>query len=103
MFPTEPPAAAMLPALDRRSLLKGGLLGAGALSAPLSAQFSAQRGFTHGVASGEPGADRVLLWTRYAAGQDTPLRWRVMEADANRRVVAEGQATASPTHQISTL
>ena len=100
MFPTEPPAAAMLPALDRRSLLKGGLLGAGALSAPLSAQFSGQRGFTHGVASGEPGADRVLLWTRYAAGQDTPLRWRVMEADANRRVVAEGQATASPTRDF---
>ena len=100
MFPTEPPAAAMLPALDRRSLLKGGLLGAGALSAPLSAQFSGQRGFTHGVASGEPGADRVLLWTRYAAGQDTPLRWRVMEGDANRRVVAEGQATASPTRDF---
>ena len=100
MFPTEPPAAAFLPALDRRSLLKGGLLGAGALSAPLSAQFSGQRGFTHGVASGEPGADRILLWTRYAAGQDTPLRWRVMEADANRRVVAQGQATASPTRDF---
>ena len=97
MFPTEPPAAALLPALDRRHVLKGGILAAGALSAPLSAQLATQRGFTHGVASGEPGADGVLLWTRFVAGQDTQLDWRVMEADANRRVVAEGRATASPT------
>ena len=94
MFPTEPPAAALLPALDRRHVLKGGILAAGALSAPLSAQLIAQRGFTHGVASGEPGADGVLLWTRFVAGQDTALDWQVMEADANRRVVAEGRATA---------
>ena len=46
MFPTEPPAAALLPALDRRHVLKGGILAAGALSAPLSAQLTAQRGFT---------------------------------------------------------
>ncbi|NCP24717.1 MAG: alkaline phosphatase D family protein [Erythrobacter sp.] len=96
MFPTEPPAAALLPALDRRHVLKGGILAAGALSAPLSAQLTAQRGFTHGVASGEPGADGVLLWTRFVAGQDTALDWQMMEADANRRVVAEGRVIASP-------
>ncbi len=94
---TAPPESACLPALDRRSLLKSGILGAGFAAAPLAAQTGrAATGFTHGVASGEPGRDRVLLWTRYAAAQDTPVTWQVLEADANRRVVAEGSVTASP-------
>ena len=63
MFKTEPPASAPIAQLDRRPLLKGGALGAGLLAAPLSAASGA-RGFTHGVASGEPGVDKVMLWTR---------------------------------------
>ena len=39
--------------LDRRSLLAGGIMGAGLLAMPLSAQVAA-KGFTHGIASGEP-------------------------------------------------
>ncbi len=92
---TEPPPAAGLSALDRRSLLRGGAMGAGLLAMPLSAQTSA-RGFTHGVASGEPGPTQALLWTRYASDQDTRIGWQVMEADASRRIVAEGNVTASP-------
>ncbi len=48
--------------VSRRSLI----VGAGALTAaPLFAAGTATaRGFTHSVASGEPGADSVLLWTR---------------------------------------
>ncbi|GMN13333.1 alkaline phosphatase D family protein [Altererythrobacter sp. MTPC7] len=79
MVPSEPPSRPSLPSasgLDRRSLLKGGAVGgilsAGLPSAPSLAAQSA-RGFTHGVASGEPGPDRVLLWTRYVAAQDTAL------------------------------
>lgn len=34
MTATEPPASPKLPALDRRSLLKAGLLGSGMLAAP---------------------------------------------------------------------
>ena len=40
--------------LDRRLLLKAGTLGLGALAVPGVAQIAAARGFTHGVASGEP-------------------------------------------------
>ena len=94
---TEPPQSPRLPALDRRSLLKSGVLGGGLLAAPVAAQSSAARtGFTHGVASGEPGGDRVLLWTRYVHRQDVPLTWQVLTPGANLRVVAEGQVTASP-------
>ncbi len=93
------PTTTNLTALDRRSLLKGGILGSGLLAAPLSAQFG-RRGFTHGVASGEPSQDSVLIWTRYGGEQDTPLGWQVMEADAGRRVVAEGSIVASPARDF---
>ena len=98
---TAPPESACLPALDRRTLLKSGVLGAGLAATPAIAQTGrSSQGFTHGVASGEPGRDRVLLWTRYAAVQDTPLTWQVLEADANRRVIAEGEVNASPDNDF---
>ena len=40
MFATEPPAAAPLSALDRRSLLKTGILGLGVAGAPLAASWA---------------------------------------------------------------
>ncbi|GAA4048091.1 alkaline phosphatase D family protein [Parerythrobacter jejuensis] len=94
MIRTDPPEPANLPVLDRRTILKGGFLGAGLAAAPLAAQGGI--GFTHGVASGEPSASSVLLWTRYVADQPTSIRWEVREADANKRLTSEGEVTASP-------
>lgn len=55
--------------IDRRRLVLGGGLGLGALLLPagrgLAAELTGARGFTHNVASGEPGQDSMLLWTRY--------------------------------------
>ena len=95
MIATEPPAAAPLLPLDRRSLLKGGILGAGLAAAPLSAQIG-ERGFTSGVASGEPGAASVLLWTRYAGGAETTLRWEIADSLDFAKTVAGGEGVASP-------
>lgn len=56
--------------IERRRLVVGGALGLGALLLPigrgLSAELLGAKGFTHNVASGEPGSDSMLLWTRYA-------------------------------------
>jgi alkaline phosphatase D len=93
MTATEPPASPKLPALDRRSLLKAGLLGSGLLAAPLSASQPG-RGFTHGVASGEPGPDRVLLWTRFQADQDAPLEFEISDSVDFTRKIAGGSITA---------
>ena len=93
MTATEPPASPKLPALDRRSLLKAGLLGSGMLATPLSASQPG-RGFTHGVASGEPGPDRVLLWTRFQADQDTPLEFEVSDSVDFTRKIAGGSIAA---------
>ena len=93
MFATEPPAAAPLSALDRRSLLKTGILGLGVAGAPLAAQPGG-KGFSHGVASGEPAAERVLLWTRFVGAQDTALEFEVSETLDFSRVAAGGSVTA---------
>jgi alkaline phosphatase D len=65
----------MMLTIDRRSLVLGAGFGLGALLVAPGrslAQLLAAKGFTHSVASGEPGSDSMLLWTRYvpATGED---------------------------------
>ncbi len=91
-----PPAPAPIVHADRRGALKLGLLGLAGLSAPVVAAVGG--GFTHGVASGEPGAEQVLLWTRFAGAQDTTLRWELSEDEAFSRIAAQGEALASPAN-----
>jgi alkaline phosphatase D len=83
--------------IDRRSLVAGGALGLGALAlAPghaLAAELLGARGFTHAVASGEPGPDSMLLWARYVPGDgaDTVRLNAEMALDRDfARVVAGG-------------
>ena len=87
MIPTEPPAenkATLVPGrmIGRRSLLKGGVLGAIAGGWPTGPALASthRSGFTHGVASGEPSSDSILLWTRYLAAQDTVLEVELSES-----------------------
>ena len=84
-------------ATDRRGLLAGGaaaaLLPAAARAAPVPGG-----GFTHGVASGEPGPDAVLLWTRYAAASPTMLRAEIARDKAFAHIVAHGEASADPAN-----
>ena len=94
MTPPPPPAAPSLVA-DRRTALKLGALGLAGLAAPLGAQTGA-RGFTHGVASGEPGPTQVLLWTRFVGPDESKLGWEVSEDLGFARIAASGEALASP-------
>ncbi len=80
--------------LDRRALLLTGTLGIGALALPGMALAQATaRGFTHSVASGEPGPDTMLLWTRYvpADGGAVKLRAQIATSADFTRIVAEGE------------
>lgn len=50
--------------------------------------------FYHGVASGDPEADRVIIWTRVTTDEDlVQVNWRVALDTAMLQVVAEGTAT----------
>ncbi|MFZ1744034.1 MAG: alkaline phosphatase D family protein [Pontixanthobacter sp.] len=82
------------PALSRRSLFRAGIIAGSLAAAPLAAQ--SLRGFSHGVASGEPGPNSVLLWTRYVASQDTTLKYEVARDASFAAVLAGGEVTASP-------
>lgn len=53
--------------------------------------------FLHGVASGDPRADRVVLWTRITLADPAaavPVRWVVAEDKKMRKVVRRGRANA---------
>lgn len=86
--------------VERRLLLKVATLGAGALSLPAWAAISSARGFTHCVASGEPGQDRVMLWTRYVppVASSGRLRWEVSADPEFSGILAGGEAFASARH-----
>ncbi|WP_194953722.1 alkaline phosphatase D family protein [Sphingopyxis solisilvae] len=81
--------------MDRRLLVKLGTAGLAALALPGAAAAMAAQGFTHGVASGEPGPHSVLLWTRYAAASDTTLTAEMSDTADFARVVAGGSTTAA--------
>ena len=82
-------------ALDRRDLIRTFGLGAVLVTAGrLPASPLGARGFTHNVASGEPGPQSMLLWTRFVpadGGADVRLTAEIA-TDANfAHVVAGGQ------------
>ena len=79
---------------------------AGPLAAALPARAAAQApAFLHGVASGDPLPDGVLLWTRVTPvpeatpgsgiGPDTVVSWVVATDKALTQVVAKGSTTAT--------
>jgi alkaline phosphatase D len=86
--------------IDRRLLLKAGALGLGALAVPGAAQVLGGRGFSHGVASGEPRQNSVMLWTRYLPGRGETgrLSWQVSPSADFGRILAQGPVTAEDEH-----
>ncbi|WP_329398068.1 alkaline phosphatase D family protein [Streptomyces melanogenes] len=78
--------------------LVAGATAAAADSAPAPA-------FLHGVASGDPLPDGILLWTRVTPapdavpgsgkGQDTEVSWEIAEDKGFARIVAQGRTTAT--------
>lgn len=89
--------------LDRRALLQLAAIGTAALvTGPLHAASKSEAalfgtGFTHGVASGEPGPDRILLWTRFVGSADQErLGYELSESAAFTRIVARGALLARP-------
>ncbi|NIJ38116.1 alkaline phosphatase D [Sphingopyxis panaciterrae] len=84
--------------IDRRLLIKLGTAGLAALGLPGAASATAAQGFTHGVASGEPGANSVLLWTRYAAANDSVLTAELSESPDFARIAGGGSVTALGEH-----
>ena len=86
--------------IDRRQLMALGTFGLGALTMPASAAMIGGKGFTHGVASGEPSQGSVLLWTRFVGSGDSKLAAEIStSADfSNAKLVGEVVALADRNH-----
>ncbi|MDP3867691.1 alkaline phosphatase [Phenylobacterium sp.] len=102
-----------VPSIARRQLLRGAASLAGLALAPaaiggvvLASPSLADNPFSLGVASGEPEADGVVLWTRLAPKPFEPdggmppepvaVAWEVAEDQSMRKVVRSGKALARP-------
>lgn len=87
--------------MDRRHFLGGMGAGLGAVALRgTSARAQDVSGFTHGIASGDPLADRVILWTRAVPKGDQAsklsVEWEVaLDADF-QTVVSRGKAKTGP-------
>ena len=83
--------------IDRRKALA--LLGLGA-AAPAAAQAQAQDvSFRHGVASGDPTQDRVVLWTRVTPakpGADISYTWELLPVDRRAGGAKRGVGVTGP-------
>jgi alkaline phosphatase D len=94
-------------AISRRDFLLTTAASAAAIPLGLRAQTSAGstgRLFRHGVASGDPLTDRVMLWTRVTStSSSSPLdvRWRVGTDEGLTRIVASGTATTSAARDFT--
>lgn len=95
-MPLPPPPPAPIVPTSRRTALKLAMLGLAGAGAPALAY--AQPVFSHGVASGEPSHDKVLLWTRYQTWQDQVIKWEVAEDEDFTRIVSQGDGLASPAN-----
>jgi alkaline phosphatase D len=94
-------------------LTRRGVFGVGAagLSAGLAAACATDQGatyrgkvaFNHGVASGDPTQDRVVIWTRVTpeAPGPVPVRWMVSRDPTFKDVVQKGVFNTGPTRDYT--
>ena len=95
--------------ITRRAFLRGAAASFVTPSLVTHAQVgnSGAQLFRHGVASGDPTADRVVLWTRLtepptrSAIGPIAVEWHVAADEQLTKVVAEGSVTASPDRDFT--
>ena len=80
-----------MPKVNRRQVVVG-LLGlpVALLTYPGGLQAAGQTYFIHGVASGDPTHDSVVLWTRIEAGQPVDVVWELAQDVGFRKIVRQG-------------
>lgn len=77
---------------DRRSVLRTGLVAGVGVGLAGPAYADGEGRFTHGVASGDPLANRVIIWTRYVPrkGRNASLAWEVATDSGFKTIARSG-------------
>ncbi len=89
------PPARPTAALTRRKLFQLGAASTVLATTPLAARGFGS-GFTHGVASGEPGPDSVLLWTRFVSANQGEVDWVISQSADLSRPLSGGSIPVNP-------
>lgn len=101
--------------MNRRGFLRASVIQTAFVGAGLSAcakhpgavgVSSGKDPFQHGVASGDPLTDRVILWTRVSPEEDrltqtVPTRWWIAHDQDGSDVVAAGETEATSDHDFT--
>ena len=96
----------MVSNLSRRKFIKTFGASLGALSSRgFTIDQPAAVHFTHGVASGDPLADKVILWTRVIPGDSlvrpVSCRWEVATSHSFDEIIANGNVSALPERDFT--
>ncbi len=88
------------PTPSRRQILGGIGVGASLLAVRGTLATDDTTGFTHGVASGDPLSDRVILWTRFRPNGDgarnITVIWEVASDEGFETIVSRGETKTGP-------
>ena len=115
------PAAPAHAGPDRRTVLRAGAgigvaatlysAGSGRPASAAPSSGATHRVFAHGVASGDPMADRVILWTRVTptasatpgsgVGAPVQVSWQIATDSELRSVVSSGTTTTGPDRDFT--
>ncbi|MCX7863436.1 MAG: alkaline phosphatase D family protein [Novosphingobium sp.] len=88
--------------LSRRSAL--GVMAGGAILAGLPGEARASHGsriFRHGVASGDPAADSVVIWTRASLERAGPVEWELASDPDFAAIVRRGSLVTGPDRDFT--
>ena len=92
--------------ISRRNMIRKApvaMIGATGFSGCTTVPDDSGNAFAHGVASGDPLADRVILWTRVSTLSAAPVsvRWWIAEDQAFAKVVNSGTLIAEPSRDFT--
>lgn len=93
--------------INRRVVLRGaaGIAGTALAGTIAGAQSGGPVSFTHGIASGDPLQDRVMLWTRVAptsnATRNLTVEWQVSANEEFETLAATGSGSCGPASDFT--
>ncbi len=88
-------------AITRRTTLEGLTASVAIAALPASARGSGPSAFRHGVASGDPDATSVVLWTRVSVPDPVEVDWELASDTGFTRIVQRGKVLTGPERDFT--
>ena len=91
--------------MNRRSFLKGLLLIFSIFTFKLSSSSKNNISFVHGVASGDPTKNKIILWTRVTTNlnRDVEIQWQMASNKTFSNILNSGIAFAKYSNDVQII